>query len=797
MRISGLLSFAFILAVLAPGTPARAQEAAFERLPAGSVRPSGWLKAQIVRDVESGFAGHMDALTDRFELETFDSDARDSLDKPKIGAPWWNAETTGNWLEGFIRMAWLSENPEAMARAERYVESILAMQEEDGYLCCYPPHQRYPSPIRGHYGELWAQTCLLRGLLAYHELTGREDVFRAVERAVRLSMVQYGPDRPLWNKAIGRGGHAHSLMFVDLCEELYRHTGDRAYVKFAQFLYDSYNEREDVFEYDVLLRNLADMDQLFNGHGAHVMEHIRVPFFLYYATGDERYRVAVENYMPKTDRHITAAGACIGDEDILQRMASPYIGCEYCTMQELLGSLQSMIQKTGIAEYGDRIETLAFNAAEGARLPDGSAIQYLSTDNQHEATAGRGHGGRFKFSPTHEDVAVCCVPNATKFFAYYVDRLWMKDANDGGPVAIAYGPSILTTDVDGVPVTIRQETGYPFEDTVRFTITPKRAAELTLRFRDPGWSKDTEVDAPQGTRIAREHGYLALTRTWKAGDRVALRFHPDVERHTMPNGEIYWRRGPLVYALEIPVGDRVVTKQYDVEGFADYDVHPAEGGHWNYAVDEGCGGFTFAPRAVTGEANPWKTASVALRGKLLNRETERIETVDLVPFGCTRLRRTAFTDMAPIRMLQSEGNLAQRARVKVSSLAAGHAPEALVDGVAEGWPQNREAEWASKHGTTGEKVVLIWEDPVVVENVWLFDRPNVADHVKNAWINFSDGSSKLVEELPNDASAPYKLNFPEKTITWMEVIITRVGPRTQNSGFSEIAVFREEPELDR
>ena len=80
-----------------------------------------------------------------------------------------------------------------------------------------------------------------------------------------------------------------------------------------------------------------------------------------------------------------------------------------------------------------------------------------------------------------------------------------------------------------------------------------------------------------------------------------------------------------------------------------------------------------------------------------------------------------------------------------------------------------------------------------VGSVWLFDRPNPADHVVATKLSFSDGSSETVGELPNDGATPFKLSFPAKTITWMDVVVTKVGPKTKNSGFAEIAVFSKEP----
>ena len=70
-------------------------------------------------------------------------------------------------------------------------------------------------------------------------------------------------------------------------------------------------------------------------------------------------------------------------------------------------------------------EKLVLNAAQGARLPDGTCVTYFSRDNRYRATS-QGSGGRFKFSPTHEEIAVCCNPNASKLMPYYVDGMWMK-----------------------------------------------------------------------------------------------------------------------------------------------------------------------------------------------------------------------------------------------------------------------------------------------------------------------------------------------------------------------------------
>jgi DUF1680 family protein len=277
-------------------------------------------------------------------------------------------------------------------------------------------------------------------------------------------------------------------------------------------------------------------------------------------------------------------------------------------MFELLNSLQSSVQKTGRIDLADWIEVLAFNSASGARLTDGSAIQYLTRDNQLEATRAAGCEGRFKLSPTHEEVAVCCAANAIKFFTYFTNHLWMRE--NTGLVAVAYAPNVIETTVNGVRVTVETETAA---DDVRLTIHPVQPVRFSLRLRIPGWESN--------------EGWRVITQEWKAGDTVKLSFAPKVVRKTAGNGEVYWQRGPLVYALPIP-SQRNPTKQYSVPGFADWDYTPTGDAFWDYAADAASDDFTFEP--------------TGLSGTLFNLVSKQTERVRLQPMGTSLLRRVTF-----------------------------------------------------------------------------------------------------------------------------------------------------------
>ena len=141
------------------------------------------------RDLRDGFAGHLNELCTEVASDVFTKE-RNRPDKPNAGnaegIDWWQGETEGNWRCGYIMMACLTGEPDAMAKAKAYVDHILAAQDADGYLGIFSPELRY----KGN-GDLWTQTCLFRGLLVYADATGDEKVWNAVKRAVDRTIEGY------------------------------------------------------------------------------------------------------------------------------------------------------------------------------------------------------------------------------------------------------------------------------------------------------------------------------------------------------------------------------------------------------------------------------------------------------------------------------------------------------------------------------------------------------------------------------------------------------------------------------
>jgi len=619
---------------------------AFNWLTLGEVKPAGWIKEQMIRDLKQGFAGHLDELCHEASSDIFVSHRNSGILENVVNAAknnWWNGETEGNWRAGFIMLAYLAEDKQAMQKADEFVRHILSSQGEDGYLGVFAPDIRFSKP-----GELWTQTCLFRGLLDYAELTGDKQVMAAVIRATDLTMSVYDSGKTLASSGAGGGGESHDLMFSDVMERLFQLTGDVKYRDFTVGLYEELSETAR--NADTNLRLLLNLDSGFEDHGANTYETIRVPLWLWMATGREDLGQASRNAFTKLARYTEPSGSAVSQESISHLSPDPtFTLYEYCATKEIQMTLESALQKTGVASLGDKIERIWFNAAQGSRLPDGSGITYFTSDNRSHCDGllpdGMGWDSKISFSPTHADVAVCCNPNAANVASLFVRGMWMRHSG-GGLAALLYGPCRVSTMVENVRVNIEEKTHYPFENTVEIAVQPERETEFPLLFRDPEWSNGTKVKC-EGATISREGSYWIVTKKWKAGDTVSLEFMPSVREVPAVNGEVAMQYGALLFVQPIEAHKQVI-KTYPIQGFEDAYFLPTPGKYQAFALPSALRWRGFGFKAVHNSSGadplrPFDQPVVLLEGKGTRQSDGAEVEISLVPLGnAPTLRRVTF-----------------------------------------------------------------------------------------------------------------------------------------------------------
>lgn len=617
---------------------AQKKQEQLQSLPFGSIKPTGWLKTQMQNDV-NGFVGNLDKLVPDLINDPIYSSGRlqkhskaKDLGNLKAGDAegseqykWWNSETQSNWWDGYIRNVFLLNDEKGIEKVNQYVNRIVASQDEDGYLGIYDKELRYQ--FNSENGELWSKTTLYRGLLAYYEATKDEKVFAALKKAVANVLQNYpvNASSPFNSGTSFNGGVSHGLTFTDVLDRMYFHTKDKKYLEYALFLYQDFSKTYQSEE-DVQLKNIENPDYKLKSHGVHTFEHLRPLLVASFASENRELQQALAIYLKRIESTITISGGAIGDEWIAERIAdATQTGYEYCSLQELLDSYALLFQKSGNPKMGDEIENIFYNAAQGARNPNHSCIAYLKTDNSFEMM-GTKNGEvepdrkqtRYKYSPAHQDVAVCCNPNAGRISPYFIQNSWMKE-NENTLVATLLLPNVLETTILGSNVIIENETNYPYENRFHFKIQANKATVFTLKIRKPSWVKSIITDE----KYTIENDFIVINRTFETKDKISISFQTDVLVQTDKNRKHYFSYGALLFGK--PIAAKEVLGKVYAKGFSDFNYEPVALTQYLYAND--------------------KKASLkngSIFTELINQNTNEIEQVELIPIGKTILRQITF-----------------------------------------------------------------------------------------------------------------------------------------------------------
>ncbi len=634
------------------------------RFPLGALTAEGFLKEQMRRNSE-GMGGKM------VELEPV------MLGKPYVEREFdsvftggnrdgWAAEIAGNYWTGLIQMAFTMPDEALIARVSDWVDRVLKIQMPDGYLGVYcRPDSNIYQDFNG-----WGTACGMRGLLAFWEATGREDVFDAVYRCMKWFTRNWAGDK----KTVYAGTFIMEPMLA-----CYRQTGDEELLRFAED-YDRFLCENDPFLWSsrsFLTRRL----QYNSNHTAGLGITCRMPALLYASTGRKELLRATEKLLSELKEsamHIT--GSPVSVCEYLAPVGST-TETEYCSYAFYNQTYSWLSAITGKAEYGDRMEQIFYNGAQGARKKDERAIAYLSAPNQFFATRHSSDVHDMQvYAPCYP--VACCPVNAVTLLPEFVRGMMLHDEK-GNIYLTAYGPCKLSWK----GIRIEEKTLYPFRDTVEIAVDAE--AEFSLFFRIPEWCRNYTVTV-NGENVSVDlggSGYAEIRRRWHPGDLVCIRFRMETEVLSIDDSAaagkhpIAFRRGPLVYAM--PISEK--WKPYEgsprtplPDGWSWYEVVPDYQDpnvgdpnqqmarkrfrtEYNVAVDE-----RIKPEDVTVEecgisGYPWENPPVKLclpayRAPYLcaNYPEKTFEPfgdrqpvaeqreITLVPYGCTNLRLTYF-----------------------------------------------------------------------------------------------------------------------------------------------------------
>jgi len=627
----------------------------FISLPTGSVEPRGWVREYLQRQRE-GLTGHLGEIS--AWLQKGDNAWLSRTGKGKYG---W--EEVPYWLRGYIELAYIFNDPKMIAESQVWIEGTLASQRPDGD---FGPDERFSDDGSRDY---WANMVMLYCLQAYYEHTSDPRVLELMMKYFKYQLTV--PDEKMlthyWQKM--RGGDN-----IQAIHWLYNRTGDPELLRVAEKIHRA-------------TANWKQKDDLPNWHNVNIAEAFREPAQMYLQTHDATdLRAAYANHFEVRKRFGQVPGGMFGgDENCRPGYSDPRQATETCGFVEQMLSDQMMLQISGDPFWADHCEDVAFNSYPAAVMPDFKALRYLTAPNMVVSDAKNhapGIDNRGPFLMMNPFSSRCCQHNHSHGWPFFNKSLWMATP-DNGVLAALYSANEVRVKVgNGATVRITEETRYPFEDTIRLTVSADEAVTFPLYLRVPAWCKTPQVTLNgQAAPITSAAGkFIRIVRQWRSGDVVVLKLPMKLSmREWVANhNSVSVDYGPLTFSLKIgerydrhdstktAIGDSNWQKGADPSKWPSWEIHPTT--PWNYGLvlnaarpetsftvkrgDWPADNFPFTAEAVpitlTARARQIPEWTLDRHGLCAVLQDSPVfsgqpeESVTLIPMGAARLRISAF-----------------------------------------------------------------------------------------------------------------------------------------------------------
>ena len=653
-------------------------------LPLGSIKPDGWLLEQLVT-MKDGLTGHLDEVYE-------------PVVGPRNG--WLGGDGDGwergpYWLDGLVPLAYILDDPELKAKAMKWIKWSLENQAEDGY---FGPveFEMEPEPESGlqktRRQDWWPKMVMLKVLQQYYSATGDQRVIKLMTEYFRYQL-KHLPETPLdnWSFWANRRG-GDNLMVVYW---LYNITGDEFLLELGKLIHkqtfpwteiflneDCYEGGEvthlypyninDKYPFDTKLISRLCLKQLQSFHCVNLAQGIKEPVIFYQHDPDPVYLKAVKKaFSDIREFHGQPQGMYGGDEPMHGK--NPTQGVELCSVVELMFSLENILTITGDIQYAEHLEKIAYNALPAQIKQDFSSRQYFQSANQVMLTRYRhnfyeedNHGGTdlcFGLLTGYP----CCTCNMHQGWPKFVQNLFYS-TRDNGIAAFIYAPCHVNMLVsDSIPVKISEETDYPFDEVIKFTINCPDGTKFPFHLRIPAWCSNAEIRLNNEKFLSPTNNKICIIdREWDNGDQIKLILPMEITFSRWVENSVALERGPLVYSLRII--EEWITKD-DGDRFGSYEeVRPLD--PWNYgllesAVADPKKGFNVI-KIGSDLLHPWsaKNTPIEIRtyGKIIpewvlyhempgplphslpSKHLQDLtpEEITLIPYGCTKLKITEF-----------------------------------------------------------------------------------------------------------------------------------------------------------
>ncbi|MEI7850930.1 MAG: beta-L-arabinofuranosidase domain-containing protein [Kiritimatiellales bacterium] len=632
------------------------------------IQPEGWLKTMLLNQ-ENGLTGNLQTIGKPFMLGVWGG-------KPFVEPPpganvkkgWAAHEQEAYLLDGMIRCGYLLKSDFLIQRATKSIDGALARVSSEGVIGSWLKG--------GGRRARWPHAVFFRALMAAYDNSGDQKILDAMEK-------HFVNDRaPLLER---------EMINVETMVWLYEKTGKPLYLDLVNNTLSPTDPKQAAkFEKEDTTRDFLVPDR-HHGHGVTYLECLKIPALRYQATGDKKYLEQTVKGFEKLDKyHMLPDGVPSSEEGLSGQTAQNYH--ETCDISDYLWACHYMLEITGETGYADRMERALFNAGLGAITKDFDAHQYLSSPNQvycnqNSSPVVKYPASRLAYNQLHNPP--CCSGNVNRMIPIYAGSQWLKGEN-GTLVKALYGPGGVVHQVGASKITLREESVYPYSDSIVITVT-EGAAEFPFQLRIPAWAENATVrlngiDKPGVTSGT----FFELKEKFKKGDQIEISLNARAHFKKWVGDAMFVEYGSMLFALPVKTLKEKVTLSSEGIPYMGYNMSPLSA--WNYVLSADGTDQSLLKLVRTGEidpVNPWAQQPQALSinvpaftfggwketyqkftvngettyapmtpplpaiGSMIHAKGE-IETISLVPYGSTELRMSMFPFTSVQKIIRGE-----------------------------------------------------------------------------------------------------------------------------------------------
>jgi hypothetical protein len=338
--------------------------------------------------------------------------------------------------------------------------------------------------------------------------------------------------------------------------------------------------------------------------------------------------------------------------------------------------------------WADNCEDVLFNSFTAAFTPDMKALRYITCPNEVTGDSKNhapGIANEGPFLTMNPFSSRCCQHNHGHALPYYLQNLVMA-SNDNGLAAIMYNSCTTSAKVgNGTAITLTEDTKYPYEEEVRFTLKTAQKVTFPMYLRVPGWCKNASVKINgEIVKLASTpDSYIRLEREWSNEDRIVLNLPMELSTRTwqVNQNSVSVDYGPLTFSLKIEeeyqkisstasaIGDSKWQENADQTKWPAYRIDFKS--PWNYGliVDKQniTKSFSVVRKAWPTDNYPFSQQNNPIEIRAKGRQipswgidqyglvdvqplypaktNQPIENITLIPMGAARLRISAFPEV--------------------------------------------------------------------------------------------------------------------------------------------------------